>query len=195
MNPEPAPEKNIVIISGPAGSGKDTVIDLALKDIPFEKIITTTSRPRRSNEIEGREYYFLSTEEFQKRIEENKFVEYSQNENGAYYGVEQKHLSEAFARGKKLLWKVDWKGVLNIKKIYPGIQSIGIMASREALAERVRSREGSSYTEEYFLQRTTYAEDYFTHMSDHDYIIWNENGQITESVQKFKELLTKITSA
>lgn len=188
------PEKNIVLVSGPAGSGKDTLIDSALETLSFEKVVTTTSRPKREGEVEGREYHFLTRDEFEKRIAANQFVEYSQNENGAYYGVEQAHLDEALAHNKKLLWKVDWKGIQNVKKIFPGIQSIGILAAPETLESRLRSREGSSYTEQYFLERTSYSKGYFDHSNDHDYIIWNEDGQLTESIEKFKELLTKITS-
>lgn len=188
------PEKNIVLISGPAGSGKDTLIDSALSSLAFEKVVTTTSRPKRDNEEEGQPYYFLSPEEFEKRIKNNQFLEYSQNENGAYYGVEKQHLDEALAHNKKLLWKVDWKGIQNVKKLLPGIQSIGILAEPATLERRLRSREGNTYTEQYFLERTAYSQGYFDHADDHNYIIWNEDGKLTESIEKFKELLTKITS-
>lgn len=194
MMPLPDPEKNIVIVSGPAGSGKDTLIDLALAGGEFEKIITTTTRPKRDIEQEGKEYYFLSQESFEEKIKNNEFLEYSQNENGAYYGVQLQHLENALAFGKKLIWKVDWKGVLHTKNLFPGIKSICIMAKRETLAERVRSREGSRYTEEYFQERALYAEEYFAHIDAYDYVIWNENGTREESTQQFKELLKKITS-
>ncbi len=195
MDPRQTPEKNIVIISGPAGSGKDTLIDRVLEELPFQRVVTTTSRPKRENETDGIEYYFLSPEEFVKRIHNNEFVEYSQNENGAYYGVEQKHLTEAFAQEKKLLWKVDWKGALTLKEKYPEVKTICIMASEETLGRRLRSREGASYTEAYFLEREAYAKEYFHHVGDYDYVIWNEDGHLTESIKQLKELLTKITGA
>lgn len=194
MNTFARPEKNIVVVTGPAGSGKDTLIDAALQALPFEQVITTTSRPMRENEKEGREYFFLSPEEFIARIQNQEFAEYSQNENGAYYGVEIAHLNAVFAYQKKIIWKVDWKGVQNLKKLYPGIKSVAIMASRETLAARLHSREGSLYTQEYFQERAKYAEDYFNHVKDYDYIIWNEDGELTESIEKFKQLLTEITS-
>ena len=195
MMPTQDPEKNIVIVSGPAGSGKDTLIDFVLATGEFEKIITSTTRPKREREQEGVEYYFLSSEIFEERIKNNLFLEYSQNENGAYYGVQLEHLERATASGKKLIWKVDWKGVLNTKKLFPGMKSICIMANRETLAERVRSREGSLYTESYFQERALYAEEYFTHLDAYDYVIWNENGTREESTRQFTELITKIASS
>lgn len=189
------PEKNIIIISGPAGSGKDTLINIALETLPLERVVTTTSRPKRDNEKEGREYYFLPKEEFEQKIANGEFLEHSQNENGAYYGVQKKHLEKLLTENKRILWKLDWKGMLTVKKIYPGTKSIAIMAEMETLDKRVRSREGNSYTENYFQERADYAKDYFTHMSDYDYIIWNEDDQLTESVEKFKSIVQEITSA
>lgn len=191
----PEPEKNIVIVTGPSGSGKDTLINRALETLAFEKIVTTTSRPKRASERDGREHYFISTPEFQKRIKEGKFFEYSQNENGAYYGVEEVHLIDAARRNKKLIWRVDWKGVNNIKKIFPGLKSIAIMAAPETLERRLRTREGKNVDEKYFQERLSYGQDYFTRLSDYDYVIWNEDDHLAESVGQFKELVTKITSA
>lgn len=195
MTTPPTPEKNIIIISGPAGSGKDTLINIALKTLPLERVITTTSRPKRDNEQEGREYYFVSKEEFEQKVANDEFLEHSQNENGGYYGVQKKHLESLLAENKPILWKLDWKGMLTVKKIYPGVKSIAIMAEMETLDKRVRSREGNSYTENYFQERADYAKDYFTHMSDYDYIIWNEDDQLTQSVEKFKSIVQQITSA
>ena len=189
------PEQNIVLVSGPAGSGKDTLIESALTDLGFEKIVTTTSRAKRATETEGKEYHFLSAQEFQNRIANNEFVEYSQNENGAYYGVEEKYLAEALSHGKKLIWKVDWKGVQTIKRLIPGIKAIGILTPLETLERRLRAREGQGYEETYFQERLAYAKNYITQQEDCDYTIWNEDGQLTKSLEKFKELLTHITSA
>lgn len=191
----PEPEHNIVVVSGPSGSGKDTLIQSALEVLPFEKVVTTTSRAKRPGEKEGREHYFISAEAFQEKISQDAFLEYSQNENDAYYGVEKNHLAEAVNRQKKLIWRVDWKGVKNIKKIYPSVKSVTIMAQPETLDRRVRAREGKRYDEKYFQERAAYAEDYFTHLSDYDYVIWNEDGKLEESQEQFKSILTKITSA
>lgn len=193
MQTLPEPGKNIVVVAGPAGSGKDTLIDCALRSGNFEKIVTTTSRPKRDHEEDGKPYYFLSQEEFEAKIKTEDFIEYSQNENGAYYGVQRIHFEEAIRRGKKIIWKVDWKGILHIKEIFPQIKSICIMASLETLNKRVRAREGKSYTESYFQERIEYAKDYFTHLDDYDYVIWNEDEQLKSSVEKFTQTLKEIT--
>ena len=187
------PEKKIILVSGPTGSGKDTLIECALKTGTFERVITTTSRPRRDNEENGKPYYFLEQEEFESKIENGEFIEHSQNENGAHYGVQEMHLRDAFQRGKKIIWKVDWKGVLNIKKIFPEIKSVCIMASLETLTKRVRVRERTSYPESYFQERLEYAKDYFNHLDIYDYVIWNEDGQLKTSSEKFTGALKEIT--
>lgn len=191
----PDPEKNIVIVSGPAGSGKDSLLAEVLKLPHFTQVITTTSREKRVNEREGQEYYFLSPEVFSQKIKNGEFLEYSQNENGAFYGVQKKHFEEALTQGKKLLWKLDWKGVQNAKKIFPGVKSIGILASPDSLAKRLRGREGTLYTETYFKERADYAKNYFQHREAYDYVIHNEDGTFSQSVQKFKEALKEITGA
>lgn len=189
-----APEKNIIIVSGPAGSGKDTLIDHLLNTGNFTKIITTTSRPRREHEAEGLPYSFVSKEEFETKIQQGSFIEHSQNENGEYYGIQKKHFEEALQKGKKIILKVDWKGVLHIKETFPLVKSICIMAPLEILIERMHRREGKSYTEEYFKERIEYAKSYFTHLEDYDYVIWNNEGELQKSIEEFETLVAKITS-
>ena len=74
--------KNVFIISGAAGSGKDSVIDGLQSRLRVERIITTTTRAKRSGEVEGNPYYFISPEEFKRRVANNEFAEHSINENG-----------------------------------------------------------------------------------------------------------------
>lgn len=195
MTQENTTHGTILVISGPAGSGKDTLISLALQstNVPFERVLTTTSRPQREGEQDGREYRFLSSETFKQRIERGAFVEYALGENGSYYGVQKEDLDTAMATGKNILWKVDWKGVEHIKSLYPQAISICIMAPAETLERRLRSREGNRYPESYFQERALYAQQYFSHLAENDYVIWNEDNQLSESLGKLEAILTKIT--
>jgi guanylate kinase len=107
--------KNIVIISGAAGSGKDSVIDGLQALMPLERIITTTSRLPRPTESEGHPYYFISKEDFERGIQAGEFVEYSTNENGGLYGVTKRELDRVSHTSNIAIWRVDWKGVVTIK--------------------------------------------------------------------------------
>ena len=89
------PINNIFIITGPAGAGEDSVIKGLRNYIDYDKIVTTTSRPMRPEDKEGISYYFVSKDEFKKRIGENKFFEYALEDNGNYYGGTYAELERA----------------------------------------------------------------------------------------------------
>ncbi len=108
--------KNIAIISGPSGAGEDSIIKAVLKDLPAEKIITTTTREMRAEDKEGVSYYFVSRDEFRKGIINNQFIEYAKEYNDNYYGVREKELLRVAKSGKIGIWKIEYKGVITAKK-------------------------------------------------------------------------------
>ncbi len=180
--------KNIFIISGPAGSGKDSVIERLEKILPVERIVTTTTRAPRPGEKEGAPYYFLSVDEFKKKIVANEFLEYSINENGGYYGVDKKEFERIQNKGSVALWRVDWKGVVNIKKLFPEIPAILIMAPLDILEERLRSRDQEK-DERYFEERMAYTREWVKHLDVYDYQIENKEGKLDETVTQVKTII------
>lgn len=179
---------NIFIISGPAGSGKDSVIDRLEKLLPVERIITTTTRAPRPGESEGNPYYFLSTEDFKKKIIASEFLEYSVNENGGYYGVSKQEFERIQTKGAIALWRVDWKGVVNIKELFPDIPAILITAPLDILEARLRSRDQGK-SEVYFEERMDYTREWMKHLDIYDYQVENEEGKLDEAVAKVKAII------
>lgn len=111
--------KKLIVISAPSGGGKTTVAHHLLSTYPNIKFsISATTRPKRENEIDGRDYYFLHKEEFIKKIKNNEFVEYEEI-YGNFYGTLVSEIEEAKKKNKVLLFDVDVKGALSIKKAYP----------------------------------------------------------------------------
>jgi guanylate kinase len=179
---------NIVIISGPAGSGKDVVIEKLKSLLPIERIITTTTRTPRPGEREGDPYYFLSREAFEQGIARGDFVEYSVNENNEWYGVTKTELERATNHQALALWRVDWKGVVSIKKLYPEIPAIYISAPLAVLEARLRARD-IGRDEAYFTERMAYTREWQNHLDIYDYVVENEEGKLDQAVEKVRFIL------
>lgn len=182
--------QNIFIISGAAGSGKDSVIDKLRSLLPLERIITTTTRGKRPGESEGQPYYFVDKVDFKKGIADGKFVEHSINENDEYYGVTKQELERVIHLGKAALWRVDWKGVVNIKSLYPTIPAIYISAPLEILEKRLRSRDAGR-DEQYFQERMAYTREWMKHLDIYDYQVENKEGKLDEAVAEVKAIIEK----
>jgi len=177
---------NIFIISGPSGSGQDSVINGLKKRFDLDKIITTTTRDMRPEDKEGVTYYFISKEEFKKGIKENKFFEYALEDNGNYYGGTYAELERIKKSLKIIIWKIDYKGVINAKKILPEAKSIFIYIPIELIKSRLEKR-GES--EEVIKSRLEYAKGWYDNEDAFDFKIVNEEGKLEETVQKVAEII------
>ncbi|MFZ1654407.1 MAG: hypothetical protein WBO92_04155 [Candidatus Moraniibacteriota bacterium] len=180
--------KNVFIISGAAGSGKDSIIDGLRSKLPVERIITTTTREIRPGEREGDSYYFVSPTAFTEGIATGNFAEYSVNENGALYGVTKAELERIQTKGGIALWRVDWKGVLTIKKLHPEIPAIYISAPIEVLETRLRARDNGK-DEIYFQERLAYTKEWLKHLDIYDYQVENEEGKLDEAISQVKAII------
>lgn len=185
--------KNVIIISGAAGSGKDSVIDGLQAILPIERIITSTTRAPRPFESEGNPYYFLSPESFKQALESGEFIEHSINENGACYGVTRTELERITSQNKIAVWRVDWKGVVNIKKLYPEIKAIYISAPIEILEARLRSRD-TNKDESYFEERMAYTREWLNHLDIYDYQVENEEGKLAETIEQVAKIIQQNTA-
>lgn len=132
---------DLIVVSGPSGSGKTTIARSLLRDLPLLRFsVSATTRPIRAGEREGVDYYFLSREEFQRRIVAGEFVEWEEV-YGNLYGTLRSEVEGALTRGHHLLFDIDVKGALSIKERYPGALLIFIRPpSREILEARLRAR-------------------------------------------------------
>jgi len=183
---------NVFIISGAAGSGKDSVIDGLQSLLPIERIITSTTRERRPFESEGNPYYFLSREDFERGIENEAFIEYSTNENGGLYGVTKSELDRITEKKKIAIWRVDWKGVVNIKKLYPEVKAIYISAPIDVLEARLRSRD-TNKDESYFQERMDYTREWLNHLDIYDYQVENKEGKLAETIEQVAQIIRQHT--
>ena len=111
----------LVVFSAPSGSGKTTIVRHLLKQERFglEFSISATSREPRGNEIDGKDYYFISVTEFKKKIKSNEFLEWEEVYIDNFYGTLEKEVSRIWAQGKHVIFDIDVAGGLRIKKKFP----------------------------------------------------------------------------
>jgi guanylate kinase len=182
-------KSNIFIISGPSGAGEDSIIEGLKKFFKIERIVTTTTRAMRSKESQGNPYCFISRENFIARRDSNEFVEWAEQYNGNLYGVTKKEIERVKNSGHIGTWKIEWKGVMTAKKIFPEIISIFINAPLAVLENRIHHRDNVS--EGYIKERMKYTEEWLNHKNIYDYEIINEEGKLEETIKKVADIIKK----
>lgn len=150
----------LLVFSAPSGSGKTTIVRYLLeqKELHLDFSISATSREKRGDEIHGKDYYFLTPEEFQQKIAENAFVEYEEVYKDNYYGTLKSELDRIWGNGKHVIFDIDVVGGLHIKEQYPE-RTLAIFVSPpsvEELERRLRFRQ--TETEEKIRMRLEKAE-------------------------------------
>ncbi|MFZ2154161.1 MAG: guanylate kinase [Candidatus Moraniibacteriota bacterium] len=174
-------KSNIFIISGPSGAGEDSIIDGLKKKFEVEKIVTTTTRQMRPGESHGKQYYFISKDEFMEKIKNDEFAEYAQEYNDNFYGVTKDELERVNGCGKIGLWKIEYKGVMTAKKKFPEIKSIYIAPpSLEILKKRIMKRDNVS--EEYVNERMEYTKEWMKFEHIYDYKVVNEEDKLDDAI-------------
>ena len=110
----------LIIISGTTCAGKGTVVkELLKRNENLTVSISYTSRPKREGEIDGKDYFFVSSEEFEKKIANNDFLEYAKVQYGKYYGTPKAEVKELLAEGKDVILEIDVQGAKQIKEMFP----------------------------------------------------------------------------
>lgn len=171
----------LVVISGPSGAGKDAVLaGLKRRRHPFHFVVTATNRPRRPGEVDGRDYIFVSTEQFIGMIERNELLEHAQV-YGDYKGVPRQQVRQALASGLDVVMRLDVQGAGTIRKLVAGAVLIFITpASQDELATRLRGRKTES--PEALQARLAAARREFDSLDLFDYVVVNRQGRLNEAV-------------
>jgi len=178
---------NVFIISAPSGSGKSTLVSIIRRTVPnLEFSISYTTRKPRGSEQNGREYFFISREEFRQMIREDQFLEYAVVFETDYYGTACRFLDQAKHHGKDLLLDIDVQGAAQVKKKVPEAVSIFILPpNRSELEQRLRSRGQDS--EEKIQRRLEEARREIENYDKYDYILVNDH--LDESVKALEAIL------
>ena len=167
----------IYIFCAPSGSGKSTMVQHMLHKYPgrFELSVSCTTRPPRGQEVNGREYYFISADEFRERIARDEFIEYEQVYEGLYYGTLKTEIERIEAAGKQVLFDVDVKGGVNLKRIL-GDKAVSVFICPPSIDELRRRLEGRGDTSpEMIEKRLAKAEEELSYKPYFDRVIVNDD--------------------
>ena len=177
----PHHEPLLIVISGPSGVGKDTIIQrMKERNLPFQFVVTATTRPPRSNEVNGRDYFFCSHDEFAEMIEKGELLEYAIVHND-YKGIPKAQVSNALASGKDVVMRLDVQGAATIRKLSP--EALMIFLSPQDEAEMVnRLQERKTETPEGLKLRIATARQEMTHVNSFDYVVINREFRLDETV-------------
>ena len=179
----------LFVISGPAGSGKGTVVNALLKNHPELKLsISATTRNPRPGEINGVHYYYISKEEFEGRIERGEMLEYA-TYSGNYYGTPQKEVLESMANGTDVILEIEVDGAMQVKKKIEN--SVTIMLTppnKEVLEARLRGR--GTETEDVIKWRLSRAKEEIKLMPEYDYSVVNEDGGVEICAEQIYSIIT-----
>jgi len=185
----------LIVISGPSGVGKGTIVKLLKNKYREENkklyvSISCTTRNIRDGEIDGVSYYFISEEDFLNRIKKGDFLEYNYYGTGKYYGTPKSTVINYLNDGYDVILEIDINGYKQIKENYPDCLGIFIMPpSIDALETRLRNR--GTETMEAIQKRLITAETEIKEKDIYDYIIVNEHGKEQEAFQKVYEIISK----
>ncbi len=168
--------RKVIIFSAPSGAGKSTIVGHLLKKFPFlEFSVSATSRKPRGEEVNGKHYYFFSTEQFEAKIKNGEFVEYEEVYAGSYYGTLKSEVERIWDKGNIIIFDIDVKGGVNLKKLY-GSNALAIFIqppSVEELRNRLVGRGTDSA--EAIEKRVAKAEEELGYAPKFDRIIINDN--------------------
>lgn len=176
----------LIVVSGPSGVGKDSVLDAFGKICPdVKRCVTTTTREPRENEIDGVDYNFVSHEEFQRRIEHGGFLEYAEF-YGNLYGTPRKWVEEKLADGTDVILKIEVQGGWAVKKQMPEAVMVFIVApSLEELERRLRGR--GTEADDVVAGRMNRALVELEHIPDYQYMI--VNNSVARAAEELKAVI------
>lgn len=185
--------KNVVVIAGPSGSGKNAIMEALLTRYPkFERLVTTTTRMMRPGEADGVDYHFFTQERFDAEmaagnIPEHRFVPAL----NTYYGIYKPDLDRKIRAGKTVIAAVDIEGAKYLKSAYHATTIFIMPESLEQFKGRLRVR-NPEWTQREFDERMKITENELrTHAPHYDYRIINANGALSESIERVVEILHK----
>jgi guanylate kinase len=181
-----ASQPSAIVVTGPSGAGKGTLIHELLEGIPsLEVTVSATTRDRRPGEDEGRDYWFVSPDEFLARIESGQFLEHVEYVSGHRYGTLRSELDRIREHGHVPLLELETEGAKRVKRDVPGAVTIFISAAVDELERRLRERDTESSGE--IGERIALAQRQLEEASQFDFVV--ENDDLDRAVDELSELV------
>ena len=178
----------LIILSSPSGAGKSTLCRMVVQNDPLTKLsISATTRSKRPQETDGRDYYFINEEKFVEMVDKSDFIEHAVV-FGNHYGTPRKIVEDALKNGSEVIFDIDWQGARQIKEKFDKESVISIFIlppSLKELERRLKNR--AQDPEEIVAQRMEKAKDEISHYDEYDYIIINDD--LNSTYKKIKSII------
>jgi guanylate kinase len=184
----PIPNPLLVVVSGPSGVGKDATLK-RMQDLgyPFHFVVTTTDRPPRPDEVNGRDYHFVSTQEFESMIEEDALLEHAVV-YGQHKGVAKAQVRHALESDHDVMMRLDVQGAATIRRLVADAVLIFLSCeSQVELAARLTARHTES--EAALQERLAIARQEMERLDEFDYLVINREGQLDETVRRIGAII------
>jgi len=187
----------LIIFTAPSGSGKTTIVRHLLKHIDSLAFsVSATNRPPRDHETHGKDYYFLSSEEFHWKVAQGEFLEWEMVYPGRYYGTLKAEVERLWAEGKHVIFDIEVKGATNIKKAFPE-ESLAVFVkvpSLEELRRRLEAR--GTESPEMIETRLARAAEELSYQENFDYVLINDDRDqaLVEALEVVEQFLAKSPS-
>ena len=178
----------LTVISGFSGAGKGTVVKQLLQEYDYGLSISATTRSPREGELDGREYFFKTKEEFEKMIREHQLIEYAQYV-GNYYGTPKEYVVQQLEQGKDVILEIEMQGALRVREILPEVNLIFLTPPTvDELERRLVSR--GTETAEVIRERMARAKEESAYMKEYDYVVINDD--LDECVENVHQLIRSL---
>lgn len=179
----------LIVFSAPSGSGKTTIVRhlLGIKDLNLEFSISVTSRERRGNEVNGKDYYFLSSKEFKTKIKNDEFLEWEEVYRDNFYGTLKSEVERIWAKGKHVIFDIDVSGGLRIKRKYPK-ETLAIFVKPPSIDElKIRLKKRKTESEDKINMRISKASAELATAPLFDVVV--ENRHLEEALVEAEDLV------
>lgn len=175
----------LIVVSGFSGVGKGTVVKKLVQEYGYSLSVSATTRAPREGEVDGREYYFKSVEDFRHLIDYNGFIEWAQYVDN-YYGTPRKFVEDEMTKGHDVILEIEVQGAMNVKKQYPDAVLIFITApDADSLRKRLAGR--GTESEEIINKRMKRAAEEADDLKEYDYIVVNDD--LDECVKRVNSII------
>jgi len=179
----------ILVLHGPSGVGKDSVIARLRKRAGIHRATSSNSRPMRKDERQGVDYHFLSRDEFQRKIDAGDFIEHARV-YGDFKGLERRELESPLTKGEDVLIRTDLQGARELRRLLRGAVFVLLTAeSREALEARLTARESES--EETLARRLAEVDAELADAPNNDYVVENREGGLDDAVDELVRIVER----
>jgi guanylate kinase len=177
----------LLVVSGPAGSGKGTVLSSLLKEETFRYSVSATTRAPRPGEIDGVNYHFLTREAFEARIASGEMLEYTEY-CGNYYGTPKREAEAVLDSGCNLVLEIEVEGATNVKRAYPEAVLVMLLPPSFAVQEsRLRGR--GTESEEKILERLSRTREEVPCVTEYDYVVYNRDGEADAATEDIRAIV------